>query len=83
MLEYSLANAHFKFIFTLYNVSVSIYDLLIITSVYVLQDPRVLDSMLPYYVTQYGNPHSRTHQYGWESEAAVERARKVVMWLLY
>lgn len=33
--------------------------------------------MLPYYVSQYGNPHSRTHQYGWESEAAVEKARKV------
>ena len=44
----------------------------------VFQDPRVLDAMLPYYVVQYGNPHSRTHQYGWESEAAVERARKVV-----
>ena len=35
--------------------------------------------MLPYYVSQYGNPHSRTHQYGWESEAAVEKARKVVI----
>lgn len=42
-----------------------------------LQDPRVLDAMLPYFVTQYGNPHSRTHAYGWESEAAVEHARKV------
>lgn len=34
--------------------------------------------MLPYYVSQYGNPHSRTHAYGWESEAAVENARKQV-----
>ena len=33
--------------------------------------------MLPYEVSQYGNPHSRTHAYGWESEAAVEKARKV------
>ena len=41
------------------------------------QDPRVLDAMLPYMVTQYGNPHSRTHAYGWESEEAVEKARKV------
>ncbi|OAA57370.1 Cysteine desulfurase [Niveomyces insectorum RCEF 264] len=38
-------------------------------------DPRVLDAMLPYYVGVYGNPHSRTHAYGWESEQAVETAR--------
>mgnify|MGYP004417260244 CR=1 FL=1 len=30
-------------------------------------DPRVLDAMMPYYVEQYGNPHSRTHAYGTES----------------
>eukprot|EP00252_Welwitschia_mirabilis_P013429 TRINITY_DN29535_c0_g1_i1.p1 TRINITY_DN29535_c0_g1~~TRINITY_DN29535_c0_g1_i1.p1 ORF type:complete len:458 (-),score=67.80 TRINITY_DN29535_c0_g1_i1:205-1578(-) len=41
-------------------------------------DPRVLDAMLPYYVTFYGNPHSRTHLYGWESDAAVEKAREQV-----
>jgi len=41
------------------------------------QDPRVLDAMLPYQLTQFGNPHSRTHAYGWESEAAVEKAREV------
>uniref|UniRef100_A0A914URI5 cysteine desulfurase n=1 Tax=Plectus sambesii TaxID=2011161 RepID=A0A914URI5_9BILA len=41
-------------------------------------DPRVLDAMLPYMVSAYGNPHSRTHAYGWESEAAVEVARKQV-----
>ena len=44
-------------------------------------DPRVLDSMLPYLTEQYGNPHSRTHMYGWESEDAVELARKQVMQL--
>jgi cysteine sulfinate desulfinase/cysteine desulfurase-like protein len=27
---------------------------------------------------QYGNPHSRTHMYGWESEDAVEKARQQV-----
>lgn len=41
------------------------------------QDPRVLDAMLPYQVNYYGNPHSRTHAYGWESESAMEKARKV------
>ncbi|KAK3608075.1 hypothetical protein CHS0354_031063 [Potamilus streckersoni] len=41
-------------------------------------DPRVLDAMLPYFVSYYGNPHSRTHAYGWETEAAVEKARKQV-----
>lgn len=31
-------------------------------------DPRVLDAMLPYMTNQYGNPHSKTHAYGWETE---------------
>ncbi|KAB2617659.1 cysteine desulfurase 1 [Pyrus ussuriensis x Pyrus communis] len=41
-------------------------------------DPRVVDAMLPYYLTRYGNPHSRTHMYGWESDSAVETARAQV-----
>jgi len=41
-------------------------------------DPRVLDSMLPYLTALYGNPHSRTHAYGWETEKAVETARSHV-----
>ncbi|PRQ48321.1 putative sulfurtransferase [Rosa chinensis] len=41
-------------------------------------DPRVVDAMLPYYLTRYGNPHSRTHMYGWESDSAVEAARAQV-----
>merc|ERR1719409_1799884 len=41
-------------------------------------DPRVLDAMLPYFTEMYGNPHSRTHMYGWESETAIETARKQV-----
>ncbi|GBG73742.1 hypothetical protein CBR_g17082 [Chara braunii] len=45
-------------------------------------DPRVLDAMLPYFVEQYGNPHSRTHMYGWESEEAVEKARAQVAHLI-
>ncbi|CAK7339823.1 unnamed protein product [Dovyalis caffra] len=41
-------------------------------------DPRILDAMLPYYIARYGNPHSRTHLYGWESDQAVETARSQV-----
>jgi cysteine desulfurase len=39
-------------------------------------DPRVLDAMLPFMTGLYGNPHSRTHAYGWESEKGVDEARK-------
>ncbi|KAH8046219.1 cysteine desulfurase [Aureococcus anophagefferens] len=35
-------------------------------------DPRVLDAMLPYLVGSFGNAHSKTHSFGWESEEAVE-----------
>ncbi|XP_025070440.1 cysteine desulfurase, mitochondrial isoform X3 [Alligator sinensis] len=45
-------------------------------------DPRVLDSMLPYLICYYGNPHSRTHAYGWESETAMEQARRQVASLI-
>lgn len=45
-------------------------------------DPRVFDKMAPYMVGSYGNPHSRTHQYGWESEKAVEKAREQVASLI-
>jgi len=38
-------------------------------------DPRVLDAMMPYMTSFYGNPHSRTHAYGWETEAAMETSR--------
>ncbi|KAL8798342.1 MAG: hypothetical protein Q9182_006748 [Xanthomendoza sp. 2 TL-2023] len=39
-------------------------------------DPRVLDAMLPFLTGLYGNPHSRTHAYGWETESAAEEARQ-------
>mmetsp|Transcript_65074 Transcript_65074/g.181958 ORF Transcript_65074/g.181958 Transcript_65074/m.181958 type:complete len:505 (-) Transcript_65074:132-1646(-) len=41
-------------------------------------DPRVLDAMAPYMIGSYGNPHSRTHAFGWEAERAVEVAREQV-----
>ncbi|MEW5307140.1 MAG: hypothetical protein WDW36_009554 [Sanguina aurantia] len=45
-------------------------------------DPRVLDAMMPFMMEQFGNPHSRTHLYGWESEEAVEKARAQVASLI-
>ncbi|PWZ01786.1 hypothetical protein BCV70DRAFT_198077 [Testicularia cyperi] len=41
-------------------------------------DPRVVDKMMPYMTNQYGNPHSRTHAYGWESEKGVEEGREQI-----
>lgn len=41
-------------------------------------DPRALDAMLPYLRTEFGNAASRSHQYGWTAEEAVEKARKQV-----
>lgn len=45
-------------------------------------DPRVLDAMLPYLTGMYGNPHSRTHAYGWESEKAADQAREHIAKLI-
>ncbi|VXC12216.1 cysteine desulfurase used in synthesis of Fe-S cluster (tRNA 4-thiouridine sulfurtransferase) [Burkholderia sp. 8Y] len=41
-------------------------------------DPRVVDKMIPYLREQFGNPASRSHQYGWDAERAVEEAREQV-----
>ncbi|CAH6719971.1 cysteine desulfurase, mitochondrial [[Candida] jaroonii] len=41
-------------------------------------DPRVLDKMMQFYTGLYGNPHSSTHAYGWETDKEVEKAREYV-----
>uniref|UniRef100_M4BTR0 cysteine desulfurase n=1 Tax=Hyaloperonospora arabidopsidis (strain Emoy2) TaxID=559515 RepID=M4BTR0_HYAAE len=41
-------------------------------------DPRVLDAMLPYMTYAFGNPHSTTHEFGWDADKAVEKARESV-----
>lgn len=41
-------------------------------------DPRVLDTMLKFYTGLYGNPHSNTHSYGWETNKEIETAREHV-----
>ncbi len=41
-------------------------------------DPRVLEAMLPYFSSQYGNAGSTTHAFGWEAKEAVDRARETI-----
>jgi cysteine desulfurase len=45
-------------------------------------DPRVLETMLPYFCEHYGNAASRTHVFGHKAEEAVELAREQVAGLI-
>ena len=45
-------------------------------------DQRVVDAMIPWLREHFGNPASRSHAWGWEAEAAVEKAREQVASLL-
>lgn len=45
-------------------------------------DPRVLDAMMPWLTSAYGNPASRSHSFGWDADQAVEKARAQIAKLI-
>ena len=45
-------------------------------------EPKVLETMLPYFTQTFGKAASRNHEYGWTAEAAVEKARAQVASLI-
>ncbi|WP_194777000.1 cysteine desulfurase family protein [Pararhodonellum marinum] len=45
-------------------------------------DPKVLEAMVPWFTTHFGNASSSSHPYGWMAEEAVESARESVAHLI-